>query len=123
MSNTRGAALVTVMVSVAILAIALVAATSAFMSASKLTKHAACFTKASNFAEGVMERTCSQPFGSIGTANVTTGLPDLPQARCSVLVTKPEAGLKEITVTCSWVEGTKPCRVRFCTLAAGGGGR
>ena len=39
------------MVSVAILAIALTAAASAFMSASKLTKHAGCFTTASNFAK------------------------------------------------------------------------
>ena len=123
MSSRRGTTLVTVMVSGAMLAIALVAAASAFIGAAKLTRHAACFTKASNFAEGVMERTCSQPFGSITTVNVTTGLPDLPQAGCSVSVIQPEAGLKEITVTCSWAEGTKPCRVRFSTLAAGGAGR
>jgi len=114
--------LVAVMVSVAILAIALAAATSAFMSASKLTKHVACFTTASNFAEGVMERTCSKPFGSIKSADVTAPAA-LRNGKCSVSVTKREAGLKEITVTCSWVEGSSPYRVRFSTLAAEGGRR
>lgn len=114
--------MVSVMVAVAILAIALVGATSGFMSASKLVKHASCFTAASNFAEGVMERVSSQSFGSIRSTNVAAPAA-LPAAECSVSVTKRGAGLKEIVVTCSWVEGTTPCRVRFSTLSAEGGRR
>lgn len=120
-TSKRGMGLVTVMVSMAMLTIALVAATSAFISASKLTKHAACMTSASNFAEGVMERTRSRPFASIRTASVTNGLPKLPQAECSIAVAVPESGLKDITVTCSWVEHSVPYHVRFSTLVAGGG--
>jgi hypothetical protein len=91
------------------------------MSASRLTKHAACMTTAGNFAESEMERVRSQPFESIRTANITRGLPSLPQSQCAVSVTKPEPGLKEITVTCSWVEGKTPYHARFSTLVAGGG--
>ena len=108
------------MVGVAILAIALTAATSAFMSASRLTKHAGCFTTASNFAEGVMERTSSQPFGSIESREVTAPA-SLTQGKCSVSVSNRAADLKEITVTCSWIEGSAPHRVRLSTLAAKGG--
>jgi Tfp pilus assembly protein PilE len=122
MSSKRGAGLVSVMVAVAILAITLTAATSAFMSASKLTKHAGCFTKASNFAEGVMERVSAQSFGSIRSTEVHAPAA-LPEGKCSVVVAKRDSGLKEITVICSWVEGTTPHKVRFSTLAAEGGRR
>lgn len=123
MNGKRGTTLVTVMVSVAILGITLAAATSAFIGAAKLTKHAGCVSAASNFAEGVMERVSAQPYASIQSANVRTALPRLPEAACSVAVTKREAGLKEVTVTCSWVEAGSPFRVQFATLAAEGGPR
>ena len=121
MSSKRGMALVMVIVSIAILAIALAAAASAFMSASRLTKHAGYVAAASNLAESEMERVRSQPFASIGTANITRNLPSLPQSQCAVSVIKPEPGLKEITVTCSWVERKIPYHARFSTLVAGGG--
>ena len=121
MSSKRGTALVTVIVSIAILAIALAAAASAFMSASRLTKHAAYVATASNFAESETERVRSLPFDLIKTANITGGLPNLPQSQCAVSVIKPEPGLKEITVTCSWVERKIPYHARLSTLIAGGG--
>jgi hypothetical protein len=114
-------ALVMVIVSISILAIALAAAASAFMSASRLTKHAAYVTAASDLAESEMERARSLPFASIRTANVTTGPQNLPQGKCTVAVASPEPGLKEITVTCSWVERKMLYQVRYSTLAAGGG--
>jgi len=110
-----------VIVSIAMLAIALAAAASAFISASRLTKHAACMTTAGNFAESEMERVRSLPFDSIRTANITRGLTSLPRSQCAVSAIKPEPGLKEITVTCFWVEGKIPYHARFSTLAAGGG--
>lgn len=121
MSSKRGMALVMVIVSIAILAIALAAAASAFVSASRLTKHAAYQTAASDLAESEMERARSLPFDSIRAANVTTGLQSLPRGKCTVAVEVPEPGLKVITVTCSWVESKTPNHVRFSTLVAGGG--
>lgn len=120
MTSKRGVALVMVIVSIAMLAIALAAAASAFVSASRLTKHAAYVTAASNFAESEMERVRSLPFASIRTASVA-GPAGLPGAKCAVAVAVPEPGLKEITVTCSWVERKIPYYARFSTLAAGGG--
>ena len=72
MGNNRGFTLIAVVVSGVILAIALTAAASAFIGASRLTKHAAQFTVASNFAEGVMEEVRSRPFGQIASADVGT---------------------------------------------------
>lgn len=120
MSNRRGMALITLLASIAILAIALAGAASVFVSASRLTKHAACVTTASNCAESQMERLRSQSFGSIRTTSVNAGLPKLPGARCDVSVTTPEPGLKEITVSCSWTEGKRPYTVRLSTLRSGG---
>ena len=120
MSRARGATLITLIVSIAILAVALAAAASVFLSASKLTKHAANMTAAASFAESVMEHVRSQPFASVKSVSVTRGLPNLPGARCEVTVAAPEPGLKQITVTCSWVEREIPYSVRFATLAAGG---
>ena len=119
MNNRRGAGLISLIVSISILAVALTAAASVLISASRLTKHAAYVTVASNFAESEIERVRSQPFSSIGTMSVTRGLPKLPRARCDVSVAKPEPGLKEITVICSWVEGKSPYTVRFSTLVSG----
>ena len=120
MNNQRGTTLITVIVSIAILAIALSAAASAFISASRLTKHAANYTTASNFAQSEMERVLTQPFESIRTTEVPKGLPALSDARCVVTVDRPEPLLKQITVTCSWVEGKTAHSVRFSSLAAGG---
>jgi type II secretory pathway pseudopilin PulG len=120
MSRRRGTTLITLIVSIAILGVALATAASVFVSASKLTKHAANMASASSFAESVMEHVRSQPFGSIRSVDVTRGLPKLPGVRCAVAVRSPESGLKEITVTCSWAEGDNPYSVRYSTLAAGG---
>lgn len=120
MNRTRGTTLVTLIVSIAILAVALASAASVFISASKLTKHAANATTAANFAESVMEHVRSQPFASIKSVDVKRGLPSLPDVRCAVAVSLPEPGLKQINVTCSWSENGRPYNVRYCTLAAGG---
>ena len=120
MSSRRGATIITLITSIVILAIALAAAASAFLSASKLTRHAGCVTTASNFAESVMERVRTEPFGSIKSTVVARGLPKLPGASCAVAVSTPEPGLKEIVVTCSWIEGRTPCSARYATLVAGG---
>ncbi len=120
MNRTRGTTLITLIVSIAILAVALASAASVFISASKLTKHAANTTSAAGFAESVMEHVRSQPFASIESVDVKRGLPNLPGIRCAVAVKSPEPGLKEITVTCSWAEGANPYSLRYSTLAAGG---
>jgi len=120
MIRTRGATLISLIVSIAILAVALAGAASVFVSASKLTRHAANMTAAGSFAESVMEHIRSQAFGSIKSVGVTRGLPKLHSARCEVSAVARERGLKEITVTCSWVEGKSSYSVRFATLVAGG---
>lgn len=120
MSRTRGTSLITLIVSIAILAVALAAAASVFVSASKLTKHAANTASAASFAESAMEHVRSEPFASIKSVDVTRGLPNLPEVRCGVTVTSREPGLKQITVTCSWSEGGTPYSVCYSTLAAGG---
>lgn len=120
MNRMRGTTLVTLIVSIAILAVALASAASVFVSASKLTKHAANVTSAANFAESVMEHVLSQPFASTRSIDVKRDLPGLPGVRCAVAVAMREPGLKEITVTCSWAEGANPYSVRYSTLAAGG---
>ena len=120
MSNRSGETIITLIVSIAILAVALAGAASVFISASKLTRHAANMTAAANFAESAIEHVRSEPFASIKTVNVTRGLPKLPGVRCAAAVASPEPGLKEITVTCSWAEGQTPYSVRLATLVAGG---
>lgn len=115
--------MITLIVSIAILATALTAAASAFISASKLTRHAANYTAASNFAQSEMERVISRPFDSIRTSDVSKNLPTLAGVHCAVAVESPEPQLKQITVTCSWTEGKTPHNVRLSTLAAGGGRR
>jgi len=122
MNNRRGIAIITVIVSMAIIAVALTMAVSAFVSATRLTRHAANFTLASNFAEGALERARSQPFDSIRTMSISD-LPKLPEVKCDLSVTSLENGLKNLTVTCAWTEGTRPCRVVFSTLVARGGSR
>ena len=122
MSKERGAGLISVMVAVAILAVTLAAATSAFLSASKLTKHAAYFSKASSFAEGVMERETAMSYSRLESRNVAAPAA-LPEAKCIVAVAARSAGVKEVTITCAWTEGSKPYRVRFSTLVTEGGRR
>ena len=116
--------MITVIVSIAILAVALAAAASAFISASKLTRHGANFTTASNFAQSQMEHAIGQPFGSIRTTKVSDALPALSNVACNVTVESPEPMLKQVTVTCTWVDGRdRLCSVEFSTLVAGGGRR
>ena len=122
-SDKRGFTLVAAMVAAVILAIALAAAASAFIGASRLTKQAAQFTVASNFAEGVMEEVRSEPFGQIASADVGTRLPKLPGVKCRVDVMPQGGALKEITVTCSWRLPNRTRSVRFSTLVARGGTR
>jgi len=121
--DKRGLALISVIVAVAILTCALTMAVSAFVSAARLTRHAANFTAASNFAEGVMERVKAEPFAGIKTAEVRSGLSTLPQAACTVNVKPAGDGLKEVAVACSWVEAGQRREVRFSTLVAMGGAR
>lgn len=120
MNSRRGATLISLMVSIAILAVALAAAASAFISAARLTKQAGHYTAASNFAQSIMEREMAQPFNSIRTGSVTDHLPNLPNAACGVTVDRPEPLLKQVTITCSWTEGRSPRTLRLCTLVAGG---
>ena len=122
-SGARGLSLVAVIVSVAILGVALTMATSAFLSSSRLTKQAANFTLASNFAEGVMERVRSQPYGAIASRQVTNGLPKLSGATCEVKVAPQGDSLKQIVVTCAWREGERRRGVKLATLVAKGGSR
>ncbi len=120
MSNRRGSTLISLLVSIAILAIALAAAASAFISASKLTKHASDYTTISNFTQSAMEHTIAQPFSSIRTSSVSKGLPKLPNTACRVDVKETEPLLKQVTVTCTWTEGKAPRSMRLSTLVAGG---
>jgi len=122
-ASNRGLSLVAVVVSAAIVAIALAAATSGFIGASRLTAQAARFTVASNFAEGVMEQVRSRPFAGIASADVHERLPKLPGVGCNIDVRQRGPALKEITVTCSWMERNRPRNVRFSTLVARGGAR
>lgn len=119
-SDRRGTTLLTVVVSIAILSVALTMTTSAFFSASRLTRQAADFARASSFAESVLERVRVQPFESIATSQVTNGLPSLIDARCSIDVKAPEPGLKEITVTCAWTSGEKQRQAAISTIVAKG---
>jgi|GEM_PF-1371289 len=120
MNRRSGTSLVSLIVSIAILAVALASAASVLISTTRMTKHAANQSAAASFAESVMEHVRSQPFASIGSVNVTRGLPNLPGVRCAVEVTSPERRLKQITVTCSWAERANPYSVRYSTLLAGG---
>ena len=122
-ADNRGMALVSVIVAVAILTIALTMATSTFYSASRLTTHTAGLAVASNFAEGVLEKTISRRFDAIRSHAVTADLPNLPEPTCSVNATPRENGLKEVTVTLSWTENERAREVRFSTLVAKGGRR
>jgi hypothetical protein len=119
--DNRGVGLVSLMVGVAILVIALTMAASTFYSASRLTRQAASFTQASNFAEGVLEQTASQPFNSIRTNEIAADIHGVSNARCMVGVIAREPGLKEVTVTCSWKEDSRQRNVRLATLVAKGG--
>lgn len=119
MISKRGIGLITLIVSISILAITLATAASVLITASKATKHAANVTAASDFAESQLERVRSQPYGSIGTMSVTNNLPKLPGAKCDVSVSKSEPGLREITVAFAWSESKTPYTVRFSTLISG----
>jgi hypothetical protein len=119
-ADERGTGLISVMVSMVILLVALSMITSTFMGASRLTHRAANFTSAGSFAEGVMERMTSQPFDRVAATKVTNGLPRLPGAECAVSVRDAGDGLKEITVTCSWLEGQQRRKTAFSTLMARG---
>lgn len=123
LSDNRGGTLLSVIVAVVILTIALTMATSSFYSASRLARQSASFTLAGNFTEGVLEKTRSQPFDTIRTTEVATDLPKLPQAHCTVSVTERAAGLKQVTVKCSWLEGKRTRKTEFSTLVAKGGAR
>lgn len=118
--SNRGFGLVGLMVGIVILLIALTMAASSFYSASRLTKQAASFTRASNLAEEVVEQIRLQPYASIHTREIKTGIPKLPDARCMANVKERESGLKEVTVTLSWLEDTRSREVRFSTLIAKG---
>lgn len=119
--SRRGLTLASVMAAAAVLAIALTMTTSAFISAARLTACAANLTAASNFVEGVMERTISMPFDRVASVQVTADLPELPQARCRVEVTPHGERLKEVSVICDWVENGRPRKVTLSTLVARGG--
>lgn len=116
--NNRGLTLVAVMVGGAIIMVALAIAVSAFFSASRLTRNAAYFTRAGNFAEGVMEQVRSEPYDRLVSRAVKENLPDLPGARCEIVVSEREVGLKEARVICSWKEGDRERSVHYSTLAA-----
>lgn len=118
--NQRGVGLISVMVSIVILLTALSLITSTFVGASRLTHRAANFTSAGNFAESVMERVTSQPYDRVVATKITNGLPKLPGVQCDIAVRNTGDGLKEVTVTCSWLEGQTPRRTEFSTLMAKG---
>ncbi|MCX6345113.1 MAG: prepilin-type N-terminal cleavage/methylation domain-containing protein [Armatimonadetes bacterium] len=119
MTDKRGVTLVSVIVAAAILAMALGMAVSAFYSSARLTKQSVSFTKASNFAEGIMERTVAMPYSQIKSTKITSNTPKLQDFACVVDVTKRES-LKEITVRCSWTAGKLPREIKLSTLVAKG---
>jgi type II secretory pathway pseudopilin PulG len=121
--SSKGIALVSVIVAAAILGIAISLAATSLISGARVARQAANITAASNFAEGILERVRSQPYGSISSREITDELPDLPSARCEVKVTPRGAGLKEVTVTCSWQEAQRPRSVKLATLVASRGVR
>lgn len=123
LTNNLGIGLISVIVAIAILATATTAAVSVFFSAARLTRLAADFTMASNFAEGVMERVTADPFDDIAAKETTAGLPVLSDAKCLLDVKPAGDGLKEVTVTCSWNEGETRYHITFSTLVARGGAR
>lgn len=121
--RNRGVTLVSVMVAVAILAIALTMSTSAFIGASRLTQHAAHLSAASDFAQGVMEQVIARGFEQARTTQVTDRLPKLEGFRCEVQVTQAGLGLKQVVVTASWRDEGRARNVRLSTLLAKGRAR
>jgi type II secretory pathway pseudopilin PulG len=119
MTDKRGMTLVSVIVAAAILAMALGMAVTAFYSSSRLTKQSVSFTQASNFAEGIMERTIAMPYSEIKSTKITSNTPKLQDFACVVDVSKRE-NLKEITVRCSWIAGKLPREIKLSTLVAKG---
>ncbi|MDO8589375.1 MAG: hypothetical protein Q7T82_20320 [Armatimonadota bacterium] len=119
-SGERGTALISVIMSIVILMIALSMVTSVFFSASRLTRRAADFSAASNFAEGVLERVTAEPFNRAQTAEIRNDLPKLPGAECFVAVRQLEDGLKEVTVSVSWTQEKQRQKTTLSTLVARG---
>lgn len=116
--GSRGVTLVSVMVAVAILAIALTMSTSAFIGASRLTQRATHLSAASDFAQGVMEQVIARGFEQARTMQVANGLPKLDGFRCQIEVTQAVVGLKQVLVTASWQEEGRARSVRLSTLLA-----
>lgn len=112
--------MISVMVSASILAVALALAASAFIGAARLTRQAADFARAGEFAAGVTERARLQPFDSLASRSVVEGLPDLPEARCEVRVARREPALKEVTVVLSWRDEDRARKVEYSALVAKG---
>lgn len=119
-TDRRGIGLISVIVAIGILAVAMTMMVSVFIGGSKAVRSAANLATAGNYAEGILERTVSKPFDKLVNENISSGLPELPGAECSVTVNPAGSRLKEVTVTLTWREGEQDKRVRFSTLAAGG---
>lgn len=119
-TDQRGTTLISVVVAIAILTVALSMAVSTFYSASRLTRRSMEFTAASNYAEGVLEKTELMPYSQLHTMEITGSLPKLKGAQCMQQVTETNDGLKQVTVTCSWLSGSQKRSVRLSTLAARG---
>ncbi|MCX6345746.1 MAG: hypothetical protein NT018_11845, partial [Armatimonadetes bacterium] len=83
------------------------------------TKQSVSFTKASNFAEGIMERTVAMPYSQIKSTAINNNTPTLQNFACNVSVSERES-LKEITVRCSWIAGELHREIMLSTLVAKG---
>lgn len=120
MNRQKGTTLLSVMVSSGIILVALTIAVTAFYSSSRLNKQSNSFVQASNFAESMMEKTIDLPYSKMQPRSVSEGAPKLPEFACRIVVTPKDAGLKEVTVVCSWLSGNLHRETKLSTLVASG---
>jgi Tfp pilus assembly protein PilE len=120
MNDRRGLTLASVVISTAITAVTLTIAVTAFYSGVRLDKQSAGFVQATNFIEGVMERTAALPYAQVKSKQITAGLPNLPEFKCAVDVNDRNPGLKEVMIRCSWRAGSLTREAKLCTYVAKG---
>ena len=101
----------------------LTVAVTAFYTGMRLDKQSTGFIQATNFAEGVMEKTSALPYAQVKSEQITTRLPHLPEFKCAVNVTEIGSGLKEVLVTCSWKSGSLTREAKLSTYVAKGQSR
>ena len=123
MNDKRGFTLASVVISTAIMAVTLTIAVGAFYSSVRLDRQSAAYVQATNFIEGVMERTAALPYSRVESKQMTTGLPNLPEFKCAVDVSERGPGLKEVLVRCGWRAGSTTREAKLSTYVAKGQAR